>query len=81
MYIYIRNKRIINTDQVAKIGVYQKTNAQWILYGDNGGEEEIFIERYNNEKEATEVLNAIMLAIQRNRRVLDISSLGDKNNE
>ena len=81
MYIYIRNKRIINTDQVAKIGVYQKTNAQWILYGDNGNEEEILIERYNNGKEATEVLNAIMLAIQRNRRVLDISSLGDKNNE
>lgn len=80
MYIYIRNKRIINTDQVAKIGVYQKTNAQWILYGDNGGEE-ILIERYNNGKEATEVLNVIMLAIQRNRRVLDISSLGDKNNE
>lgn len=80
MYIYIRNKRIINTDQVAKIGVYKKTNAQWILYGDNGGEE-ILIERYNNGKEATEVLNAIMLAIQRNRRVLDISSLGDKNNE
>ncbi|MBQ8349487.1 MAG: hypothetical protein IJY19_07605 [Ruminococcus sp.] len=80
MYIYIRNKRIINTDQVAKIGVYQKTNAQWILYGDNGGEE-ILIERYNNGKEATEVLNAIMLAIQRNRRVLDISLLGDKNNE
>lgn len=80
MYIYIRNKRIINTDQLAKIGVYKKTNAQWILYGDNGGEE-ILIKRYNNRKEATEVLNAIMLAIQRNRRVLDISSLGDKNNE
>ncbi|MCM1271643.1 MAG: hypothetical protein NC247_13650 [Ruminococcus flavefaciens] len=81
MYIYIRNKRIINTEQVAAIGIYKKTNGHWIRYGDNGIEEEILIERYNNGKEATEVLNAIMLAIQRNRRVLDISSLGDKNNE
>ncbi|MCM1008788.1 MAG: hypothetical protein NC485_12880, partial [Ruminococcus flavefaciens] len=54
----------------------QKTNVQWVLYADNGGEE-IIIERYISKEEAEKTLNLIMKSIYRNRRVLDISSLGD----
>lgn len=74
MYIYIEDRAIFNTEQIAEICVYKKTNTEWRLCAIIGGEE-CCIASYYNEEAAETDLNSIMQAIKDNVKVLDIDSL------
>ena len=74
MYIYIKGRKIINTEQVSEIGVYKKTNAEWRLYAISGGEESR-IASCNNELSAEMFLDSIMSAIKENVKVLDLDTI------
>lgn len=74
MYIYIKNRKIINTEQVSEIGMYKKTNAEWRLYAISDGEESR-IASCNNELSAEMILDSIMSAIKENVKVLDLDTI------
>lgn len=58
MYIYIEDRAIFNTEQIAEICVYKKTDTEWRLCAIIGGEECRIASYYKVKKEQAEKFKA-----------------------